>query len=86
MHVQTLPLREIDKVELHSSNLALVLHLEVEPLMVTAGVGVDAHVAVKLTWLNLNDHIQVAGFKRRVKQEVGVIWPGYVLQRLHRPL
>ena len=38
VHVQTLPLGEIDKVELYGSNLALVLHLKVEPLMVATGV------------------------------------------------
>ena len=38
VHVQTLAFGEVDKIELNCADLALVLNLEVEPLMVATSV------------------------------------------------
>ena len=38
VHVQTLSLGEVDEVELDGADFALVLHLEVEPLVVATRV------------------------------------------------
>ena len=57
VHIQTLSLREVDEVELDRADLVLILHLEVEPLMVPSSVGIHPHIAVVFARLHLDYHV-----------------------------
>ena len=57
-------LREVDDVKLYTPfKTVFIAHIEKEPLVMSAGVRVNAHVEIIFIIFYLNDHIQITAFK-----------------------
>lgn len=66
--VQGRPFREIKNSHRHVANIVLVLHAEVEPLMIAARICVRPHIQMEITHLGLHHCVQIATFEITVKQ------------------
>ena len=67
--VKCLSFGEVENLEVHETNVVLVLNREVEPLMMASGIRIGAHVKLKLPTLRLDNHIEVSGLKVRIEYE-----------------